>query len=349
MFGIRFNEVHLFSHTIHLGWLGAVLSVLWLVGVANAVNIIDGIDTLAGSTCVISFFTLALFASFIDAYSVMIVCFLLAGLTGGFLIHNVSPARIFLGDTGSLFLGMSTALLSMYLFSMPGNSGSILVLPLIIALPLLDVSVAMTRRFFKRILARDSILNSLKAMTVADNEHLHHRLVHRGLTHIQSSLILSIFSLTCCISTFLILHFRAFQIPIVGYVCVITLWLLYRLDLFERFNAMLMRRRERLQNRMEKEWIAVIDADPVFRQALCNYAQSGFVFSFFSSQDIATYNGKYAALLFNSTQAHLITQESRQCAEISNKYGCVVLFLADVPLPAGADGLLQNSRLAFLK
>ena len=350
MFGIHFHKITLFNHSFELGFFGPALSILWLVGVANAFNIIDGIDTLAGSTSIISFITLALFASFTDSYSIVILCILLAGLSTGFLFHNISPARIFLGDTGSLFFGMIIATLSMYLVSQVPANSSILILPCIIALPLLDVSVAMVRRFIKRILAGDSFIAALKAMTVADNEHLHHRLVHRGLTHLQSSLLLGIFSVTCCISTFLMLHFWVFELVILAYLAGVTYWLLYRLDIFNRILNPRQHNRTATQDRPDRDKVAVINADDILTHAFTYYTQNRFEFVFLKNFDAVNDSLGYAAIIYNHPLPDLSVTEHKICLDMSEQLHCPLVIIADndETLKQGAAEN-EQSRLFYFK
>jgi UDP-GlcNAc:undecaprenyl-phosphate GlcNAc-1-phosphate transferase len=185
--------VNPFGEPIELHRLSIPVTYLWLIGVTNAVNLLDGLDGLAGG---ISFIALATFG--IVAYQTgEAVIFLLAlvfmGSILGFLRYNYHPASIFMGDTGSLFLGFFISVISIQ--GLRATDGNIpLLIPLIaLAVPIGDTLLA----FFRRI-------NQGKHPFSADMDHLHHRLIFLGLTHKQAVHILFIFSFLFGMTAYLI-------------------------------------------------------------------------------------------------------------------------------------------------
>lgn len=160
--------------TVNLGVLGIPLSMLWIIVLTNAMNIIDGLDGLA---CGIALFTSAtlLFISINQgAGFVTYVYAALAGSTLAFLKYNRYPARIFLGDTGSMFLGFTLACLTIR-GTQKSFAVSAFLIPLIVfGIPLFDSILAVLRRYF----------NS-RNVGQADREHIHHRLLDVGLTQRQ--------------------------------------------------------------------------------------------------------------------------------------------------------------------
>ena len=112
--GIRIEFVTGFfqSSMIHLEWLSVPVTVIWIVGIVNAVNLIDGLDGLAAGVSGISATTLAVVSMINGDGDTAILCFILAGACVGFLVYNFHPASIFMGDTGSMFLGYTLAILS---------------------------------------------------------------------------------------------------------------------------------------------------------------------------------------------------------------------------------------------
>ena len=154
-------------------------SVLWLVFMSNAFNLIDGLDGLCARVAVFSAF--ALFFLGTSPSSLM-----LAGALLGFLPFNLRPAKIFLGDTGSLFVGFSLGILSLETAATVGTN-SYLPLVLIFALPISDTVFA----FFRRLLKGKSPFSP-------DRGHFHHRLTDIGFSHGEASLLLSLFSLALC-------------------------------------------------------------------------------------------------------------------------------------------------------
>lgn len=185
--GVGFQSVTIPSlGTVSLGWAGPLLTVLWLIGITNAINLVDGIDGLA---CGVSFFaaaTIAIISIYNDHAVGAVIMTALAGACLGFLPYNFNPARIFLGDTGSLFLGMTLAV-SALLTSQKGTLATSLLIPvLVLGFPIIDTLLAMIRRAVRG-----------KSMFSGDAGHIHHRLLARGLNHRQASLIIYAFCLLC--------------------------------------------------------------------------------------------------------------------------------------------------------
>ena len=172
--------------SVPLGWAGPVLTMLWIIGITNAINLVDGIDGLA---CGVSFFaatTIAIISIYNDNTIGAVMMTALAGACLGFLPFNFNPARIFLGDTGSLFLGMTLAV-SALLTSQKGTLAASLLIPvLVLGFPIIDTLLAMVRRAVRG-----------KSMFSGDAGHIHHRLLARGLNHRQASLIIYAFCLLC--------------------------------------------------------------------------------------------------------------------------------------------------------
>ncbi len=284
-FGIQFTEIRIAHFVVSDKWVLAALSVLWMVGLSNAINIIDGIDGLAGSVALISFVTLAALFWHVQAIPMVILCIILMGAIVGFLFHNVSPARVFLGDTGSLFFGMMLSMLLMFLVSSPAMSFSILTVFLVAGFPILDVSIAMGRRFFKALFSGKGPYQSLRSMTVADSEHSHHRLVYFGLNHTQATLVLSIFSATLCLAAILIHFFSGFKFVVLAYVGVVIAWFLYWLSFLDRF-VIFFRNRLNRKNPDLMYRIGIVDADSILHHALISYPQREFIFEFVSGKEL---------------------------------------------------------------
>lgn len=166
-----------------LGLLSYPLSVLWIVGVANSFNMIDGLDGLAGGVATaILLSAMAISALFGNAL-VPVICLILAGAVLGFLRYNISPASIFMGDSGSLSLGFLLACLTMNAAIFDVNKAVFLIPLLLLGLPLTDTSLAIFRRWRKGIHPFH-----------ADREHVHHRLVALGMS--QSGAALALVGLT---------------------------------------------------------------------------------------------------------------------------------------------------------
>lgn len=160
-------------------WLSVTLTVIWIVFITNAVNFIDGLDELAAGVSAIMSISLVFISIRVGEYSIAILGIALMGSCFGFLPFNFNPAKIFMGDTGSTFLGFMLATLSIQGVFKSYAVISFAVPLLILGLPLFDALFAMIRR----------ILRGQSPMT-ADRGHLHHRLVDMGFSQKQTVFIL---------------------------------------------------------------------------------------------------------------------------------------------------------------
>jgi UDP-GlcNAc:undecaprenyl-phosphate GlcNAc-1-phosphate transferase len=176
--GFRIEQFTLLG-TITLGALSLPVTVLWIVGVTNAFNLIDGLDGLATAIALVALTTTLALSLALGNWAVALVCAALAGALVGFFRYNFRPARIFLGDSGSLFVGFMLAVLSVH-GSTKSTAAVLSVIPLLVlALPLIDTALAILRRWLRG-----------TPIFGADERHLHHRLVAIGLTHTRAAVAL---------------------------------------------------------------------------------------------------------------------------------------------------------------
>ncbi|HET6763481.1 MAG TPA: MraY family glycosyltransferase, partial [Longimicrobiaceae bacterium] len=155
-----------------LGVFALPVTVLWMVGVTNAFNLIDGLDGLATGIALVALATTFVVAWVLGNYEVALACAALGGALLGFLRYNLRPASIFLGDAGSLFVGFMLAVLSVHGSTKSATAVLAVVPVLVLALPLLDTGLAIMRRWLRGV-----------PVFGADERHLHHRLLAIGLTH----------------------------------------------------------------------------------------------------------------------------------------------------------------------
>ncbi|OLO42348.1 undecaprenyl-phosphate alpha-N-acetylglucosaminyl 1-phosphate transferase [Alkalihalophilus pseudofirmus] len=181
-----------FSGQFDFGIFSYLITVLWIVGITNSINLIDGLDGLAGGVTTIALSTILLMAvidSFAQHLMTIALCVVLIGSTLGFLMFNFHPAKIFMGDTGSLFLGYSIAVISILGLFKSVTMFSLIVPVIILAVPITDTFFAMIRRLLNK-----------KKITSPDKEHLHHCLLAMGYSHRTTVMIVYGFSLFFSIS-----------------------------------------------------------------------------------------------------------------------------------------------------
>lgn len=172
-----------FHGLTHLGILSLPITVIWLVGMANAINWIDGLDGLAAGVSGIAALVMLFVSLFMNQPAAALIAAALAGGALGFLRYNFNPAQIFMGDGGAYFMGFTLAGVGV-IGLVKGTAVTAVLLPyLILAVPILDMSAVILSR-----------LRNGKSPFIADKRHLHHRLLEAGLSHRWA--VLFIYSLT---------------------------------------------------------------------------------------------------------------------------------------------------------
>lgn len=163
---------------VDLGLFGGVVSLLWLVGVTNAINLLDGLDGLAGGVVTIISVSFLGYAILQGNSGTVILMAAVAGACAGFLRHNWEPARIFMGDSGSLTLGFLLAAVSLHSSLKAPAAVAILVPILALGVPVMDTLLVMAVRFLDR--PKGAFADRCLRMFHADRQHLHHLLAHFG-------------------------------------------------------------------------------------------------------------------------------------------------------------------------
>jgi UDP-GlcNAc:undecaprenyl-phosphate/decaprenyl-phosphate GlcNAc-1-phosphate transferase len=177
--GVQVEFINLpFGGQLEFGYFSIPLTVLWIIGITNAVNLIDGLDGLAAGVSSIALITISFMAFLKGDVFVMSIGLIVLASTIGFLFYNFHPAKIFMGDTGALFLGYLISVLALLGFK---NVTMIsLIIPLIIlGVPISDTFFAIVRRKVNK-----------QPLSAPDKSHLHHCLLRSGFTHKQTVLII---------------------------------------------------------------------------------------------------------------------------------------------------------------
>jgi UDP-GlcNAc:undecaprenyl-phosphate GlcNAc-1-phosphate transferase len=208
--GMRIDAVELpWIGVLQLGWLAFPATVAWFVGIVNAVNLIDGLDGLAAGVVFFACLTNFVIASLAGNVPILFVTASLGGATIGFLFYNFNPARIFMGDTGSLFLGFALASASLLGAGTQKTPTLVAIIVPIVALglPITDMLLTIARRFFAH-----------RSIFVADREHIHHRLLDMGLTHRRAVLSLYLMSVGFTVLALVVHLGRSWQIGVALFV-----------------------------------------------------------------------------------------------------------------------------------
>ena len=220
-FGIRINNFNLpfFEGNIIIGEVfSIILTIGWLVGITNAINLIDGLDGLSTGIAIISSVSLLIIFALNGSPLIAIIMITsLVGALSGFLPFNFNPAKTFVGDVGSNFIGFTLAVVSILGVAKTATA-FIVVLPIIVlGLPIFDTLSAIVRRLIKG--------KSLKAVMQADKGHLHHKLIAKGFT--QKEAVLTLYGISVACGMFAVILFESniwkaisFALMVIAVVCI---------------------------------------------------------------------------------------------------------------------------------
>ena len=203
----------------HLGFLSLPLTFIWIIGITNAINFIDGLDGLASGVSSIAAFTLGTVALMSGRTDVAVICFTLGAASIAFLPYNFTnhpKYKIFMGDSGSGFLGYSLGVLSIMGVTKVAAVFSMLVPIIILAIPIFDTGYAIIRR-----------LISGKSPFEADRKHLHHRIMDKGYSNKQTAVVIYIVTLVLSLVAIMSMSVEAKYIPylVVGALIVFAVFL----------------------------------------------------------------------------------------------------------------------------
>ena len=248
--GVRIDHINLLgSSKVDFGWLSFPITALWIIGISTAVNFIDGLDGLAAGISAVTCAVIGVFA--FSRGQLLMVVFMLAllGSLSGFLFFNFNPARIFMGDCGSMFLGFALGSTSV-MCAMKSQAIVGLALPaLALGLPIFDTFFTLLRRY----LARRRILSS-------DYGHIHHKLLGLGLRH--SHAVIAMYGMTLVAVGLGMFMMIARQVgAVVIFFCVLLLFVLvFRLIGVARFhNIIAQLRLNGAKSRKSKQYIDVFE------------------------------------------------------------------------------------------
>lgn len=173
-----------FMGTVYLGSFSIFITIFWILAASNAINLIDGLDGLAAGVSAIAFSSILVMALVDYRIIVVYLSVILIGSCIGFLFHNFHPSKIFMGDTGALFLGYAIAIVSMLGLFKNVALFSFIIPIIVIAIPVFDTIYAIIRRAVNN-----------QGIATGDKYHIHYLLLEMGYTHRQSVLIIYAFSI----------------------------------------------------------------------------------------------------------------------------------------------------------
>ena len=213
-----------YGDVLDLGVFSVPFTLLWIIFIINAINLLDGLDGLAGGVGLIITFGMLVIAVWINNSFILLISIALIGGLLGFLRYNYHPASIFMGEVGSLQLGYLMAFFSIEAMKIAGSQQVYFLVSLVIfAVPMTDTLVAFLRR-----------LGQGKSPFQADKEHIHHRLIKLGLSHLQTVWLIYLLTIFYTIAGVLIFYFKGpLGILLFSFAFFLAIFWIYRLGYVE--------------------------------------------------------------------------------------------------------------------
>ncbi len=224
--GIVLRDVSFFGVYMNFGIFSYPMTIFFILGVINCMNLIDGLDGLAGGIGSIYFLTIGIISLVLNNTSGLdsILTFIMLGSTLGFLYHNFNPASIFMGDSGSMFLGYMIAVIA--LLGYKNVTFTSFIVPIfLLAIPILDTCFAILRRFINH-----------KPISMPDKNHLHHQFLKKNFSHKKTVLIIYLIDALFAIASIVyVLGDSMTGIGIYAILFIVVLVIIMRTDIiFER-------------------------------------------------------------------------------------------------------------------
>ncbi|MDR2577208.1 MAG: undecaprenyl/decaprenyl-phosphate alpha-N-acetylglucosaminyl 1-phosphate transferase [Chitinispirillales bacterium] len=253
--------------------VGKIIAVLWIVGLINAYNLVDGLDGFAGTISTLSLLGVVAVSVLTGCSATAVLGVFAVGAVIGFMIYNAPPAKVFMGDTGSCFLGYMVALLTIRAAFLMGESGRVLaIMPLLAGLPILEVAVTILRRYFSAnmrgaaaghsLLSFSGTKQVLKYIVTADSRHLHHRYLHRGFSHLEACILAGVLTVIITAGAVCVTIAPLSYLPwIAAYLTIPVAVTLYKLGVFEQVERLIRRQPVKLNQKLRIRTDANIGAD----------------------------------------------------------------------------------------
>jgi len=219
--GVIVERINVFGGYLHFGYFSIPLTILWIVGLISAINLIDGLDGLACGISTISAFSILLVTILIGDFKVALMVAILVGSCLGFLPFNMNPAKIIMGDSGATLLGFVLAVVSIQGVFKVHAVLTFMIPFLILGVPIFDTAFAIVRR----------LLSGKNPFSTPDRGHLHHRLLDMGFGQKQTVRILYGVSALFGVSSVMLVTRRipvAIAIIAVALVLTVAMWFIFR-------------------------------------------------------------------------------------------------------------------------
>jgi len=323
LFGVHPGAISFFNLFVIPELISKAIAVLWIVGLVNAYNLVDGLDGFAGTISILSLLGITAVSVLCGFTAAAALSLFAVGATIGFMVHNVPPAKVFMGDTGSCFLGFLIAMTTIRAAGLMEGSGKVpLVMPLLAGLPILEVFVTISRRYFKANESGHPIKRILKYIVTADSSHIHHRFLFRGFSHLETCILVGTLAAAIVGGAVCITLAPLSWAPwIAAYLLVPTTVSLYKLGFGGRFKRALKISASRYNNYHKPELVGVAETDGRLFNYLSGKRIKGFAFvPLINDSDLPLIAGRLKGAIVRGG-ADLPEMTVRIARELSVKYG----------------------------
>jgi len=334
VFNVRPGAISFFNLFVIPEFVSNIIAVLWIIGLINAYNLVDGLDGFAGMISILSLLGITVISFLCGCTAAAVLSLFAVGAVVGFMVHNAPPARVFMGDTGSCFLGFMIAILTIRAAFLMEDTGKVpLVMPLLAGLPILEVFVTILRRYFKANESGHPIKRILKYIVTADSSHIHHRFLFRGFSHLETCILVGMLDATVVGSAVCVMLAPASRAPwIAAYLFVPIAVSLYTLGFGGRFKRALRISASRYNNYRKIDLIGVIEPDGKLFNYLSDKRLRKFAFvPLISDRDLPLIAGKLKGAIVRGG-SDLPEMAVRIVRDLSMKYG-----FAPVPYTESRD------------
>ena len=323
VFGVKPGAISFFNLFVIPEFVSDVIAVLWIIGLINAYNLVDGLDAFAGTISILSLLGIIVVSFLCGCGAAAVLSLLAVGAAIGFMVHNAPPAKVFMGDTGSCFLGFLISTMMIYAAGQMEGSGKVpLVMPLIAGLPILEVFVTIFRRYFKANEDGHPIKQILKHIVTADSSHIHHRFLFRGFSHLETCILVGTLAATVVGGAVCAALAPLSYAPwIAAYLLVPVTVTLYNLGFGGRFNRALKISASRYNNYHKIDLIGVVEPDGKLFNYLSGRRLKRFAFvPLISDRDLPLIAGKLKGAIVRGG-SDLPEMAARIVRELSTIYG----------------------------
>ena len=342
-FGLYIDEFNFLGRIYELGFAGKILTVVWIVGVMNAFNIIDGIDGLMSSLTLVSLAFATMFFLLINGgiyQDYMLITIPVIAMILAFLRYNYSPATIFAGDSGSLFFGAIAAIFSVKIGSFAEYGVETLSIFYVVALPMLEVIISIIRRYAYGTEEHKSMLEKIKMTMMPDNRHMHHRLINKGYSHEKVLFFLALFAISFALCGVLLLLATSPAVKI--FTILYSLFIVFRVIDYLGYSKGFLKIHEK-KSYKEKS-VFVHSQNEFFYESMIAAAENNYLIERFENIFEEYKKKNIESFVIYNERNHQLERDIAIIYEIRRSFNTPIFFISSAKNLQANSHILQNEK-----